>query len=180
MGPNDRSPSAVGVDECAILSTIDASSTVRTANGVRLHVALVESDGRNTAHVVGHDWGGMVAWDLALQFLGVVKRLSSVNAPNPTAYQRYLFADPDQLRRSWYAILFRLPWLPEWRCGMTTTAFSSELRAPSAPGTLSDDELGRCRRHGPGGMRSPKCSTGAGRQRGDHRIRQPTALPRRC
>jgi pimeloyl-ACP methyl ester carboxylesterase len=70
-----------------------------------------ECDGR--AHVVGHDWGGVVAWWLAMHHPEAVGRLAVLNAPHPAAYLRELRRMSGQLLRSWYILFFQLPWLPE-------------------------------------------------------------------
>lgn len=74
---------------------------------------LLDRIGAADAHVVGHDWGGLVAWWLALHDPDRVRTLSALNAPHPTAFRRVLLTDPRQLRRSWYGLLFQLPRLPE-------------------------------------------------------------------
>ncbi|MFC4437557.1 MULTISPECIES: alpha/beta fold hydrolase [Natrialbaceae] len=79
-------------------------------------VDLIASEGRETAHVVGHDWGGAVGWDLALRYPDVVDRLAIINAPHPVAFRQQLASNPEQLRRSWYVLAFQLPWLPEGLC----------------------------------------------------------------
>src|SRR6056297_1239856 len=88
----------------------------RTAALSRDVVALIATEGRDVAHVVGHDWGGVIAWELACRFPDAVDRLAAVNAPHPTAYRRQLLSNPEQLRRSWYAICFQPPWIPELAC----------------------------------------------------------------
>jgi epoxide hydrolase 4 len=64
------------------------------------------------AHVVGHDWGGAIAYHLAAHTPAVVRRLAVVNCPHPAVMARRIWR-PDQLRRSWYMFFFQLPWLPE-------------------------------------------------------------------
>jgi len=65
------------------------------------------------AHVVGHDWGGFVAWQTAIDRADVVDRLAVLNAPHPSAYERALRSSPRQLLRSWYVLFFQLPVVPE-------------------------------------------------------------------
>jgi len=74
---------------------------------------LVHVFDRETAHVVGHDWGGLVAWQTAIDRPGVVDRLAVLNAPHPTKYERALRSNPAQLAKSWYGGFFQLPGLPE-------------------------------------------------------------------
>ncbi|MBI5504315.1 MAG: alpha/beta hydrolase [Deltaproteobacteria bacterium] len=75
-------------------------------------VALIDHLGVDEASVVAHDWGGIVAWYLAMWHPERVERLAILNAPHPGAYRRDLFTT-DQWRRSWYVAYFQLPWLPE-------------------------------------------------------------------
>jgi pimeloyl-ACP methyl ester carboxylesterase len=75
--------------------------------------ALVRALGAERAHVVGHDWGGMVAWGAAMLHPEVVDRLAILNAPHPGAYLRELGRNPKQWLRSWYIGLFQVRWLAE-------------------------------------------------------------------
>ena len=74
--------------------------------------ALIEHAGESRAVVVGHDWGGAVAWATATLRPEVVEKLVVLNAPHPRALQREL-RRLRQLARSWYVFFFQLPWLPE-------------------------------------------------------------------
>jgi pimeloyl-ACP methyl ester carboxylesterase len=76
-------------------------------------VELIRSFGREKAIVVGHDWGGGVAWHLAMHHPEVVEKLIVMNAPHPTAYLRELRDNPAQQRKSWYVWFFQLPIVPE-------------------------------------------------------------------
>ncbi|SIR83381.1 alpha/beta fold hydrolase [Natronorubrum thiooxidans] len=104
-------------------------------------VALVASEGRDQAHIVGHDWGGMVAWELALRYPSVVDRLGIVNAPHPGVYRHHLRSNPDQLRRSWYVFVFQLPWIPELACRRDDfSLLERALRETAAPETFAESE----------------------------------------
>lgn len=74
--------------------------------------ALVRSTGGPRAHLVGHDWGGVIAWTFAARHPELLDRLAILNAPHPRLYSRAVWRPP-QLLRSWYAWLFQLPRLPE-------------------------------------------------------------------
>ncbi len=76
---------------------------------------LVAVLGRERAVVMGHDWGGAVAWSVAARRPSVVERLVVLNCPPPQVLARAIVRSPAQLRRSWYVLFFQLPWLPERR-----------------------------------------------------------------
>ena len=76
---------------------------------------LVAALGRERAVVMGHDWGGAVAWSVAARRRSVVERLVVLNCPPPQVLARAIVRSPAQLRRSWYVLFFQLPWLPERR-----------------------------------------------------------------
>ena len=67
-------------------------------------------------NLAGHDWGAMVAWNLAISHPQRVKRLAVANVPHPGVFARYLRTHPSQMLKSWYAAFFQLPALPEALC----------------------------------------------------------------
>ncbi|MEQ1760983.1 MAG: alpha/beta hydrolase [Vicinamibacterales bacterium] len=74
--------------------------------------ALVEATGLPRAHIVGHDWGGLVAWFVAARRPDIVDTLSIINAPHPTIYGRGLWRTR-QWFKSFYVPVFMTPWLAE-------------------------------------------------------------------
>lgn len=75
--------------------------------------ALADSVNASTFDLVGHDWGGIIAWWAAARRPSRVRQLATLNAPHPGAFWRYLRRHPTQMLKSWYAAFFQLPWLPE-------------------------------------------------------------------
>lgn len=73
---------------------------------------LVRGVSDGPASVVGHDWGGMVAWALAARHPEVVDRLVILNAPHPRLFRKRLRSSSQALR-SWYALAFLVPVVPE-------------------------------------------------------------------
>ena len=73
---------------------------------------LVQERGAHSALLVGHDWGGTVAWATAMHHPEVVDRLAILNAAHPRKLSQGLH-HPGQLRKSWYFFFFALPELPE-------------------------------------------------------------------
>lgn len=74
---------------------------------------LIHGLGEESAIVVGHDWGGVLAWQFAIDYPQMTEKLIILNAPHPGAMQREL-RHFSQLRKSWYIFAFQLPWLPEY------------------------------------------------------------------
>jgi pimeloyl-ACP methyl ester carboxylesterase len=104
--------------------------------------ALVRAFGAERAHIVGHDWGGAVAWTLAMLHPEAVDRLAVLNCPHPAVMKRALRSSWTQMRRSWYIFAFQLPWLPEWALGREgAQAIKDALRRSSKPGTFSEADL---------------------------------------
>lgn len=73
---------------------------------------LLSALGREKAHVVGHDWGAIVAWAFAQQRPELLEKLAILNVPHPVAFLRGI-KTARQLFRSWYMFFFQIPWLPE-------------------------------------------------------------------
>lgn len=74
--------------------------------------AIVHALGRERCHLVGHDWGGAIAFHAAAHDPGLVERLAIMNCPHPAAF-RSILANPRQLARFWYFLFFQVPRLPE-------------------------------------------------------------------
>ncbi|TKD51800.1 alpha/beta fold hydrolase [Sphingomonas baiyangensis] len=70
-------------------------------------LALADHFGIGQFTLVGHDWGGAIAWMAALQHPGRVARLVIVNAPHPLIFQRSMFDVPEQAAASQYIRAFR-------------------------------------------------------------------------
>ncbi|HXZ04673.1 MAG TPA: alpha/beta hydrolase [Ktedonobacteraceae bacterium] len=77
---------------------------------------LVKGLGRQKAHLVGHDWGGALAWTFAMNYPEMTESLIVMNAPHPAAMMREM-RTLKQLRKSWYIFAFQIPWLPEYMLG---------------------------------------------------------------
>ena len=75
-------------------------------------LALADAAGAERFHLVGHDWGGALAWYVADHYPGRLISLASLSVPHPQAFSRAL-ASSNQAARSWYVAAFQLPALPE-------------------------------------------------------------------
>lgn len=82
------------------------------ANLTRDVAALVRALGEDRATLVGHDWGGAITWETVSRHPEVVSRFAVLNCPHPWVLRRALVTS-GQLAKSWYILLFNVPWLPE-------------------------------------------------------------------
>lgn len=71
--------------------------------------AVIKANGAEKAIVVGHDWGGAIAWQTAMHAPQLVDRLIIVNLPHPRGLARELAHNPEQQKNSQYARNFQLP-----------------------------------------------------------------------
>lgn len=62
--------------------------------------------------LIGHDWGGAIAWNFAYAYPELVEKLIVLNVPHPAKFAAGI-QTPQQLLKSWYIFAFQLPWLPE-------------------------------------------------------------------
>ena len=68
---------------------------------------LAEHLGHEKFIMVGHDWGGAVAWSAAIRHPELVEKLVIINSPHPAVFARELLNNPDQQKASQYMLLFR-------------------------------------------------------------------------
>jgi pimeloyl-ACP methyl ester carboxylesterase len=113
--------------------------------------ALVRALGEERAHVVGHDWGAIVAWYFAMSHPRRVDRLAIMNVPHPALYP-VAARMPEQVAKSWYIAVFQIPWVAErifrrdgyrglWRLfpidGASEAEIAAYLEAASRDGALT-------------------------------------------
>jgi pimeloyl-ACP methyl ester carboxylesterase len=71
--------------------------------------AVVGARGRERAIIVGHDWGGAVAWSFAMKHPEMTEKLIILNLPHPRGIGRELARNPQQQKASAYARRFQQP-----------------------------------------------------------------------
>lgn len=105
---------------------------------------LIQVCGADRAVVVGHDWGGAIAWHFAMRYPQKLERLVIMNAPQPARFLRAL-RTWRQLRKSWYILFFQIPWLPEAliRAGRFASLRRTLRTGPLRPGALTAADIER-------------------------------------
>jgi pimeloyl-ACP methyl ester carboxylesterase len=75
--------------------------------------ALIKKSGFKKAHIVGHDWGGAIAWVFATMYPELTDKLVVCNCPHPKIMLDNFKTNPMQVLRSWYMFVHQIPVLPE-------------------------------------------------------------------
>ena len=101
--------------------------------------ALIETVG-GPVHLVGHDWGAIVAWVVALRRPDLLRSLTAISVPHPTPFVRAILTSR-QFFKSWYMLLFQLPRLPE----LTARRVGGPVDQGLVRAGMSQDEVDRFR-----------------------------------
>jgi pimeloyl-ACP methyl ester carboxylesterase len=80
---------------------------------VRDVIGLFDHFGIQKAKLIGHDWGAVVSWALALQFPERLEKLAILNVPHPDVMTQFILSNWNQRKKSWYVFFFQLPFA-EW------------------------------------------------------------------
>jgi len=90
--------------------------------------------------VIGHDWGGMVAWHLATRYPELLAGQIVVNVPHPLAMKEAIRSRVSQKMKSWYVYFFLIPWLPEKLLALRNWRLLTNSRSrASLPGIFQEN-----------------------------------------
>lgn len=105
-------------------------------------VGLIGWSGKEKAVVIGHDWGGAVAWQLAATRPELVEKLIAINIPHPLAMPKVMMRNPLQWVRSSYMAYFQIPQLPEKMMAAEDFRFMEQaMKNTSRKNTFSEEDL---------------------------------------
>ncbi len=91
----------------------EAQEAYRIAHLVDDVAALFDAFSPKTRILMAHDWGGVIAWQVAIRKRAALDGLIILNAPHPAVFEQVLWNSWRQKLRSWYVAFFQIPWLPE-------------------------------------------------------------------
>jgi epoxide hydrolase 4 len=91
--------------------------------------AVIKAEGRSNAVIVGHDWGGVVAWTLAMTHPEWISNLVILNLPHPNGITREIMNNPEQRKNSQYAFNFQKP---DAEKGLTAEGLARWVTDPAA------------------------------------------------
>ena len=115
--------------------------------------ALIDASQAQSVALIGHDWGGFVAWVFAIRRLRPLDRLVIINIPHPLCFRRAL-REWEQKLKSFYIGLFQLPVLADWLLSGGRGAVTAFLlrRAARRAGAIPEEviEIYRANASAPG------------------------------
>jgi epoxide hydrolase 4 len=77
-------------------------------------IGLFDHFGIQKARLVGHDWGAVVAWTVAINYPERLEKLAILNVPHPDVMTDFVLHNSVQRKKSWYVFFFQIPWFVEW------------------------------------------------------------------
>lgn len=99
---------------------------------------LVKVMGYTSCIVVGHDWGGAVAWQFVARYPELVEKFVIMNIPHPARFMEVMANGFAQLKMSWYIMFFQLPYLPEI---MVSMGDYSMIKSACKKGPSTDEDV---------------------------------------
>lgn len=104
--------------------------------------ALIDASGAGRVTLIAHDWGAVIAWYFAMRRIRPLSHLVIMNVPHPGPMAREVRSNPEQRRKSWYALFFQIPVLPEKLMGRGGAAAIARIfrEGTVSEGRISDED----------------------------------------
>jgi pimeloyl-ACP methyl ester carboxylesterase len=100
---------------------------------------MTEALGYDRANVAAHDWGGGVAWQLAIHHPNRIRKLVIFDTPHPLARRDF---ETREETIDWFRTFFQLPRIPEWAARLGNWYLQAKtLRDTARPGTFPDEKM---------------------------------------
>lgn len=121
-------------------SETDAYSLEKLTTDV---AALIDAARPASVSLIGHDWGGLIAWTVAIRSMRPIDALVVLNIPHPLCFRRALEQEWRQKLKSAYAAFFQLPWLPDRLLSAAHGALTERLmqRVAGREGVFSKEAM---------------------------------------
>ena len=97
-------------------------------------LAVIDSLGSGSVHLIGHDWGAAIAYVAGATAPDCFKSLTVMAVPHAGRFARDGLRIPKQLRLSWYMAFFNIPWLSDWIVCRRDYEFIRQLWRDWSPG----------------------------------------------
>ncbi len=117
---------------------IDAYQLDKLAGDI---AGLIDALGVDQVNLVGHDWGSLVTWWTATRYPEKLKTITTINAPHPYVMLDNLESSVGQLLKSWYALFYQIPGVPEQVMSQDNFARLKASLLGSIPGSFTDEDL---------------------------------------
>ena len=104
-------------------------------------IGLIDAAGRDTAMLIGHDWGAAVAWWTACKYPQRLSKLVILNVPHQNVFRKTVLTDREQSMKSWYIGFFQIPFIPETLMGAIGESMARGMQSGSKPGAFTDADM---------------------------------------
>lgn len=123
-------------------STISPANKLHLVNLVDDVVGWMEDRRWEKIHLIGHDWGGIIGYAMAMYYPNRIQSLTTIAVPTLRSLQDSFLWAPLQMFQSWYVLLFQVPYLAELTIRANQFAFLDYLWREWSPNfTPNQDHL---------------------------------------
>ena len=105
-------------------------------------IGLFDHFGIQKAKLVGHDWGAVVAWTIAIDHPERLEKLAILNVPHPDVMVDFVLNNHAQRKKSWYVFFFQIPLFVEWILSKTDFKYLARMLTQSGrKGTFTEADV---------------------------------------
>ena len=105
-------------------------------------IGLFDHFGIQQAKLVGHDWGAIVAWTIAINHPERLEKLVILNVPHPDVMTDFVLNNRAQRKKSWYVFFFQIPLFVEWVLSKNNFEYLARMLTQSGcKGTFTEGDV---------------------------------------